>query len=73
MNKKHHPEILDSMIEIFSLVLTGDGEYSRRREIALIRKLDAVGRRDLRAALQRLDYLLDDVTLEEFLQKRIPK
>jgi hypothetical protein len=73
MNKKHHPEILDSMIEIFSLVLTGDGEYSRKREIELIRKLDAVGRRDLRAALQRLDYLLDDVTLEEFRQKRIPK
>jgi len=59
-------------IEIFTLILSGT-ERDKKHAANLIRKLDAAGRRDLRAALQRLDYLLDDVTLEEFRQKRIPK
>ena len=65
-------EIQRIQTEIFTRILVG-GDANKRRAVDLIRKLDAVGRRDLRASLQACDYLLDDVTLEEFRQKRIPK
>jgi hypothetical protein len=67
---KHHPEITDDMISIFVAILSG-GETNMRLAANLIRKLDATGRRDLRATLQQLDYLLDDVFLSEQREKRI--
>ncbi len=65
-------EIQRIQTEIFTRILVG-GESNKLRAADLIRKLDAVGRRDLRVALQKLDYLLDDITLEEFRQKRIER
>lgn len=65
----HHPEITDSLIEICILILSS-GESSRLRAAELIRKLDAASRRDLRAACQRLDNLIDDVLLDELREKR---
>ena len=59
----------DVMIAIFTLIL-GGGEGNKRRAAELIRKLDARARRDLRATLQELDYLLDDIFLEESREKR---
>jgi hypothetical protein len=59
----------DVMIAIFTLVL-GGGESNRKEAAEKIRKLSPEGRRDLRAALQDLDYLLDDVWLEELREKR---
>jgi hypothetical protein len=58
--------------EIFTRILVG-GESNKLRAIELIRKLDAVGRRDLRAGIQTLDYLMDDVFLAERREKRIEK
>ena len=66
---KHHPEITDSMVEIFTSVLLG-GDYNKRLAAGLIRKLDPAGRRDLRAACQEVDNLVDDVWLEELREKR---
>jgi hypothetical protein len=60
---------LDVMIEIFTLTLAGN-EPARLEAAELIRKLDPAGRRDLRAALQDLDNLLDDVTLAEMRERR---
>jgi hypothetical protein len=69
---KHHPVITDDMISIFTSILIG-GDANRRLAANLIRKLDAESRRDLRTALQDLDYLLDDVWLEELREKRRAK
>lgn len=66
---KHHPDITDDMISIFVHVLTG-GDANKRMAAKLIRKLGPEARRDLRAALQDADYLLDDVCLEEMREKR---
>jgi hypothetical protein len=66
---KHHPEITDSMIEIFMLVVL-ESDHNKRRATELIRKLPPQARRDLRAALQELDELLDDVTLAEMRERR---
>jgi len=62
-------ETLETQVEIFSLVMAG-GEASRLRAAELIRKLDPKSRRDLRAALQELDELLDDVILAERRERR---
>jgi hypothetical protein len=51
------------------LILSGT-ERDKKHAEALIRKLDAVARRDLRAACQRLENLVDDVWLEELREKR---
>jgi len=66
---KHIPEVTDDMISIFTHVLVG-GDLNKRLAAELIRKLGPEARRDLRAALQDLDYLLDDVWLEELREKR---
>jgi hypothetical protein len=66
---KHTPEPTDVMIEIFTHVLTG-GEANRLLAAELIRKLGPEARRDLRAACQDLDYLIDDVILAEMKERR---
>jgi hypothetical protein len=69
---KHHPETIDMMVEIFTSILAGGGA-NKRLAVKLIRKLDAVGRRDLRAACQNLDALIEETWLEELRDKRIKK
>lgn len=69
---KHHPEITDDMVSIFASILHG-GDYNKRLAEKLIRKLGPEARRDLRAALQKLVYMLDDITLEELREKRIER
>jgi hypothetical protein len=66
---KHHPETIDMMIEIFTSILTG-GDANKRLAAKLIRKLDAVSRRDLRAACQNLDRFIEDVWMEELRENR---
>jgi hypothetical protein len=66
---KHHPEVIDDMISIFTAILTG-GDINKSLAAELIRKLGIEARRDLRAALQDLDELLDDVTLAELRERR---
>jgi hypothetical protein len=66
---KHTPEITDDMITIFTQVLTG-GDANKRMAAELVRKLGPEARRDLRAACQDLDNLLDDVWLEELRLRR---
>jgi hypothetical protein len=66
---KHTPEITDDMISIFVHVLTG-GDLNKSLAAELIRKLGLQARRDLRAALQDLDYLIDDVILAEMRERR---
>jgi hypothetical protein len=56
-------------IEIFELILSGD-DRDKKHAVTLIRKLDAVARRDLRAACQRLDILVEDTWLDELREKR---
>lgn len=69
---KHHPEVTDDMISIFTSILTG-GDANKRLAIRMIRKLDARARRDLRAACQTLDALVEEVWLEELRDKRAEK
>jgi len=59
----------DVMIAIFTLVLAG-GEPARLEAAELIRKLSPEARRDLRAACQEMDELLDDVILTEMRERR---
>ena len=59
----------DALISIFTLVL-GGGESARIEAAELIRKLSTEARRDLRAALQETDHLLDDVILAEMRERR---
>lgn len=47
-------------IEIFTLILSGT-ERDNKHAVALIRKLDATARRDLRAACRNLDRFIEDV------------
>jgi len=65
-------EIIEAQIEIFNRILAS-GESNRLRAAEAIRKLDARARRDLRATLQELDYLLDDIFLEERREARCRK
>jgi hypothetical protein len=72
MNKKQviaKARACDLMIEIIALLLTPD-EPNRLEAAELIRKLDAEARRDLRAALQTAENLLDDVILAEMKERR---
>jgi hypothetical protein len=62
-------EILDTQIQIFTLILLGS-ENRKLRAAEMIRKLDAKARRDLRAAGQILDNLIDDVILAEMRERR---
>ena len=66
---KHHPEITDDMISIFTSILIG-GDANKRLAAKLIRKLPPQARRDLRAACQELDNLIDDTWLEEMRERR---
>lgn len=66
---KHTPEITDSMIEIFMLVVLAS-DHNKRRAAEQIRKLPPQARRDLRAACQETDNLIDDVWLEEARERR---
>jgi len=66
---KHHPEVTDDMISIFTSILIG-GDANKRLAANLIRKLGPEARRDLRAACRELDELLDDVILAEMAERR---
>jgi hypothetical protein len=66
---KHTPEIADDMISIFVHVLTG-GDLNKSLAAELVRKLGPQARRDLRAACQETDEILDDVTLAEMRERR---
>jgi hypothetical protein len=66
---KHIPEVTDDMISIFTAILTG-GDANMRLAAELIRKLPPQARRDLRAACQETDNLIDDVWLEESRERR---
>jgi len=57
-------------IEIFELMLSGN-ERDKKHAVNLILKLNDVERRDLRAACQRLDNLVEDTWLDELRDKRI--
>jgi hypothetical protein len=61
--------VTDTLVAIFTLILDA-GEASKLEAAELIRKLDPKSRRDLRAALQELDELLDDVSLAEMRERR---
>jgi hypothetical protein len=56
-------------IEIFELILSGT-ERDKKHAVMLIRKLDDVARRDLRATCQRLDNLVEDTWFDELREKR---
>jgi hypothetical protein len=66
---KHIPEVTDDMLSIFSLILTG-GDACKRLAAEVIRKLPPEARRDLRAACQETDNLIDDTWLEEMRERR---
>ena len=66
---KHIPEVTDDMISIFTSVLTG-GDANKRLATELIRNLGPEARRDLRAACQETDELLDDTILAEMRERR---
>jgi hypothetical protein len=57
-------------IEIFELILSGT-KSDKKHAANLILKLNDVERRDLRAACQRLDNLVEDTWLDELRDKRI--
>jgi len=54
------------------LLAAEDSERSRQKAAERIRAMTPKERRDLRAACQRLDNLVDDVWLEELREKRRP-
>lgn len=56
-------------IETFTLILLG-GEGNKLKAAELIRSLNPESRRDLRAACQDLDNLIDDVWLQDLREKR---
>jgi hypothetical protein len=55
------------------LLAAQDTDRSRQEAAERIRKMSAEERSDLRAAMQQLDYLLDDVYLEMSREKRARK
>jgi hypothetical protein len=52
------------------LLAAEDSERSRQEAAERIRKLSPEERRDLRAACQRLDNLIDDTWLDELRERR---
>ena len=66
---KRIPEVTDDMISIFTSILIG-GDANKRLAAELIRRLGPEARRDLRAACQTTDELLDDVILAELRERR---
>jgi len=67
MNEREKLEIRG---ELFALCSEG-GDASLKRAAAIIRRLSAEERRDVRAGIQQLDNLMDDVFLEQQREKRI--
>jgi len=59
----------DSLIAIFTL-MAAPSESNRIEAAELVRKLGPEARRDLRAACQTIDELLDDVILAEMRERR---
>jgi len=62
-------QIRGPQVQIFELILAG-GEASRLKAAELIRTLSPTAKRDLRATIQTIDYVLDDVFLAELREKR---
>jgi len=62
-------DILKLQISIFTLTLIG-GDGNRQTAAEKIRELSPEAGRDLRAACQDTDCLIDDVWLEELREKR---
>jgi hypothetical protein len=56
--------------ELFALCSEG-GDANLKRAADIIRKMSAEERRNARAGIQCLDYLLDDIHLDEMRDKRI--
>jgi hypothetical protein len=56
--------------ELFALCSEGR-EADLNRAAGIIRKMSAEERRDVRAGIQRLDYLMDDICLNEMRDKRM--
>jgi len=63
-------EKLEIRGELFALCSEGR-EADLKRAAGIIRKMSAEERQNVRAGIQRLDYLLDDVSLNEMRDKRI--
>ena len=59
----------DVMIAIFTL-MAAPSESNRIEAAELVRKLGPEARRDLRAACQTIDELLDDMILAEMRERR---
>jgi hypothetical protein len=66
---KHTAEINDEIVSVFVHVFTG-GDANRRLAVELIRKLPPTAIRDLRAACQEVDNLLDDTVLKMMAERR---
>jgi hypothetical protein len=56
--------------ELFALCSAG-GDADLRRAAGIIRKMSSEERRDVRAGIQTLSEMIDDIVLEELRQKRI--
>lgn len=56
--------------ELFALCSVG-GDADLRRAADIIRKMSLEERRDVRAGIQTLSEMINDITLEELRQKRI--
>jgi len=65
-----HREKLQIRGELFALCSAG-GDANLKRAAGIIRKLSPEERRDVRAGIQTLSEMIDDITLEELRQKRI--
>jgi hypothetical protein len=66
MNEREKLEIRG---ELFALCSAG-GDANLKRAAAIICRLSAEERRDVRAGVQQLDYLMDDIILEQQREKR---
>jgi hypothetical protein len=67
-NEMSETDTVKNQHEIFRLLLAG-GDSGKLRASELIRKLSPEARRDLRAALQVTDELVDDVWLQELRER----
>jgi hypothetical protein len=56
--------------ELFALCSEG-GEADMNRAAGIIRKMSPEERRNVRAGIQQLDHLLDDISLNEMRDRRI--
>jgi hypothetical protein len=65
-----HREKLQIRGELFALCSAG-GDANLKRAASIIRKMSPEERRDVRAGIQTLSELIDDVWLGELREKRI--